>query len=333
MKKHQKSAKNEAEMNLDVGRFFQQSAYDDFDAFAESAIAWNLDFMQLDRGGFTGALQQCGHSEVLLGRAVFNRKLEQQGESPPGMKTFVIPVNRQLHMNWRRQDVGGNDLLVFPDGRDLKSVSNESFDIMTYSLNSDRWQELVEFHGAERLMRRLHDHEVISLRPDCCLRLRQMAFGVLQHVGECSDAFDQGGYDNVLEEGIAGELIRAILTSEGHDAPKPEPRVRTRALKKAREVIEEYAHMPISIRQLSQMAAVSERTLQYAFQDKFGVTPKSYLQSYRMNQVRKALRMADPDAARVVDVANVWGFWHMGQFAKDYRLTFSELPRETLKSR
>ena len=32
----------------------------------------------------------------------------------------------------------------------------------------------------------------------------------------------------------------------------------------------------------------------------------------------------------VADAANEWGFWHMGQFAKDYRRMFGELPSETL---
>lgn len=31
------------------------------------------------------------------------------------------------------------------------------------------------------------------------------------------------------------------------------------------------------------------------------------------------------------DVANNWGFWHMGRFAADYRKFFGELPSETLQ--
>jgi len=33
----------------------------------------------------------------------------------------------------------------------------------------------------------------------------------------------------------------------------------------------------------------------------------------------------------VTDVANSWGFWHMGQFAADFRRQFGELPSETVR--
>ena len=33
---------------------------------------------------------------------------------------------------------------------------------------------------------------------------------------------------------------------------------------------------------------------------------------------------------KVADVANEWGFWHMGGFAADYRKLFGELPSTTL---
>ncbi|MFV2073945.1 MAG: helix-turn-helix domain-containing protein, partial [Thermoanaerobaculales bacterium] len=45
---------------------------------------------------------------------------------------------------------------------------------------------------------------------------------------------------------------------------------------------------------------------------------------------RRALRSATQPTL-VTDVANSWGFWHMGQFAADYRRQFGELPSETLR--
>ena len=82
---------------------------------------------------------------------------------------------------------------------------------------------------------------------------------------------------------------------------------------------------------LCKLSGMSERSLQYAFRDKFGLSPKAYLQSHRLNRVRKMLRTADPASVMIADLANEWGFWHMGQFAKDYRQVYGELPSETLR--
>lgn len=53
--------------------------------------------------------------------------------------------------------------------------------------------------------------------------------------------------------------------------------------------------------------------------------------AFRLNGVRKILRKIDPDAIVIADVANRWGFWHMGQFAQDYSKLVGELPSETLR--
>jgi AraC family ethanolamine operon transcriptional activator len=90
---------------------------------------------------------------------------------------------------------------------------------------------------------------------------------------------------------------------------------------------------PTTVRELCQVSGVSERTLQYLFKQKYGITPKAYLMLVRRNCVRRAIYQADPRKARIVDIANEWGFWHMGQFAKDYKKYFRELPSETLGRR
>ena len=64
-----------------------------------------------------------------------------------------------------------------------------------------------------------------------------------------------------------------------------------------------------------------------AFREHFGVTPKTYLRAFRLNCVRKDLLVAAPKTP-IADVANRWGFWHIGQFASDYRRQFGELPSQ-----
>ena len=78
---------------------------------------------------------------------------------------------------------------------------------------------------------------------------------------------------------------------------------------------------------------VTERSLQRAFRELVGVSPKQYLLAHQLSGVHRALRAADPLRSRVADAANEWGFWHMGQLAADYRRHFGERPSETLRRR
>jgi len=47
-----------------------------------------------------------------------------------------------------------------------------------------------------------------------------------------------------------------------------------------------------------------------------------------LSWVRRELRWAG-HGTTIGDVANRWGFWHMGKFAADYRAYFGELPSAT----
>ena len=94
-------------------------------------------------------------------------------------------------------------------------------------------------------------------------------------------------------------------------------------------MIAERTEDSLTVQEVRAAVGVSERTLQYAFREQLEVTPKQYLQSVRLNGVRRDLRRAGA-GAKIVDVANRWSFWHLGQFASHYRRQFGELPSETL---
>ena len=121
----------------------------------------------------------------------------------------------------------------------------------------------------------------------------------------------------------------ASLATSG--PPAHRIRLRDRAVQQAVAYIDENTEEPIYLRDLSSIIGASERTLRYGFLERFGVSPKSYLQTFRLNGVRRALKQADPARMKVVDIANHWGFWHMGKFAADYRNLCGELPSETLR--
>ncbi|MCP4333606.1 MAG: AraC family transcriptional regulator [Gammaproteobacteria bacterium] len=67
------------------------------------------------------------------------------------------------------------------------------------------------------------------------------------------------------------------------------------------------------------------------FLKRFGVTTKKYIKCLRLAQVHRGLRDFDrQDCVSIIELAGIHGFWHMGQFAKDYRQLYGELPSVTL---
>ena len=109
---------------------------------------------------------------------------------------------------------------------------------------------------------------------------------------------------------------------------RPPTRARDLARMRALDYIEAHPDDALTVRDLCLAAGVAQRTLEYAFREHFGVTPKTYLRATRLNGVRRELMRAPP-RTKIADVANRWGFWHMGQFAADYRRHFGELPSES----
>jgi len=95
-----------------------------------------------------------------------------------------------------------------------------------------------------------------------------------------------------------------------------------------------YAHdrqkHALTLDEICKTAQVSERTLQRAFLEYLGVTPKSYIQAIRLNGVRAELLDHAPSEIRVRDAAAKWGFWHMGQLAEDHRERSGESNSESL---
>ena len=109
------------------------------------------------------------------------------------------------------------------------------------------------------------------------------------------------------------------------------PAQRSRAIAKALAYIKESRDECATVTDVCSNTGVALRTLRRAFRERFGIGPKAYLVRRRLSSVRAELVLARADA-RVADVANRWGFWHMGQFARDYKTMFGELPSETLRS-
>jgi AraC-like DNA-binding protein len=113
----------------------------------------------------------------------------------------------------------------------------------------------------------------------------------------------------------AKEVLNNILESLSMAEPS-RPRASThkksRAVNLLGEYIEAQLDEPITLLDLCSVAKASPRTVQRLFKKRFGVTSKEYIQAQRLNRVHRDLLKGKSREKKVSDIANRWGFWHMG---------------------
>jgi len=87
----------------------------------------------------------------------------------------------------------------------------------------------------------------------------------------------------------------------------------------------------MTIQSIVEQFKTTDKTLQSSFKSLFGITPKHFMNLFKLNHTHEVLQLADTQTTNVSDIAEKWGFSHFGRFSKEYKLLFGVLPSETLK--
>jgi AraC-like DNA-binding protein len=89
--------------------------------------------------------------------------------------------------------------------------------------------------------------------------------------------------------------------------------------------IEANLHRPLSLQELSERSGSSRRTLQYAFQRRFGCGPMQWVRQRRLEAARQALQGASPTEP-VRTIARRCGYVNLSSFSRDIHKTFGRTP-------
>jgi AraC-like DNA-binding protein len=82
--------------------------------------------------------------------------------------------------------------------------------------------------------------------------------------------------------------------------------------------------------ELADTAGVSIRSLNRAFEKRYGSGPMAFVRQRRLDACYTRLLGSDPRATTVTDVATSYGFSHFGKFAMAYKKAFGESPSASL---
>lgn len=102
---------------------------------------------------------------------------------------------------------------------------------------------------------------------------------------------------------------------------------------RAQEHMLEHLAEPLSLTTVATRCGVGLRSLQLAFRSELGTTPGAWLRGERLDRAYRMLKLTEPDATTVTEVALRHGFQHLGEFAAQFRARFGVSPSAVLHRR
>lgn len=298
--------------------------FEDFDIFNEAVSDWELDFKLMSKNDFSAYLNMFTSDTFSLSRIKLHGKIEQKGLIPAGTFNIVIPANYNSDYYWLNKEVSGKELLIFPKNRILDAVSFNDFDNYVITVEETMLNQIIENLGYNNCRKLFNGNEQeVFLSKAFSKSFHQVANKFL------NTQITNVKRHNALIHNIIHFVLRYIEDSNQSIISIPHKK-KDVALRKAIDIINNQQDDLFSVQQLCGLTGVSERTLQYAFHDKYKVSPSDYIKAVRLNNVKRELFLAKGQNINISSVAGKYCFWHMGQFAKDFKSQFGILPSEVL---
>ncbi|SDQ19824.1 transcriptional regulator, AraC family [Paraburkholderia fungorum] len=303
----------------------------DADEQARNLHGWNQTYDQLTAGCFVGGLTELCVDDMQVFVETTSHTLRQTCEVQKDAYWFGIPTCPLGTGRIDAQIISADALAFRPGGVEFELLTSAGYEIFGVVVTGEALRRYAADIEGVSLDEHLPNAQVVSIgaerKEQLCASLRQLLGG-----GAASDAPLTSTARSNLQASVLASLfdVGALSACEGVAMPA-RPR-RQSIVWEARDYVLANRDRAINVPELCERLHVSRRTLQYCFQDVLNMAPATYLRAIRLNGARRDLSNAARESRSVQDVAAAWGFWHLSQFATDYRKMFGVRPSETLKA-
>ncbi|QBR03799.1 helix-turn-helix domain-containing protein [Paraburkholderia pallida] len=305
----------------------------DADEQARNLVGWRQTYDQLAAGRFVGTLTEIPLDTMKVFCETTSHTLRQACEVRGDAYWFGIPAARDRQARIDAQPFGAQAFAVRPGNVEFELVTPAQFSIYGVVVRGEVLRHYAQTVERMPLDARLPDTPIVQagagrLAHLCALLAQRLsdADGTTHALAPLSD-FAR----NDLQAELLAALFDACTADDAQaDASVDQASRRRWIVAQARDYVLAHRSRPVGVPELCEQLLVSRRTLQYCFQDVLGMAPATYLRALRLNGARRDL--CGRAAGSVQDVAAAWGFWHLSQFATDYRRMFGMRPSEALRA-
>jgi AraC-like DNA-binding protein len=299
----------------------------DPDLFVASVRPAGMDFMVTERGSFAARSILFDLGRVFAQRCRETLLRVKHAGVPRAGIMFLTAPGPSMILNGA--EIGINQIAVIDAGGSYTSrlLGPTEWGAVTLA---EKEMDALYTPGADRGIKLLNGMTVFTPLPSALARLRSL-HSYMGHLAETAPkSLQNSRLTDDLEYNILAAMRDTLSTrASGLDTiGRQHHRI---IVDRFRTALEAQVDQTITMPAISQMIGISSRTLRLACQGQLGISPAQYVLLRRMRSARRALQQADPDVARVTDIATEHGFWELGRFAVKYRHIFGETPSVTLR--
>jgi AraC family ethanolamine operon transcriptional activator len=296
----------------------------------EMAGDWNFNYAQLRKGDFRadGVLLQLG--AVSVARALMRQTMLHKGHAPPGMMAVMIPGAGSGPAYANGQSVESGQCMTLSEGACIEMISHGLYLNISIGFDLNVYRARLESlrGGSFDIARGM---TVAAPGPAWNAEMQARVEWIVASAAEYPQSTGDGRVQASLADHVLAAMVRFDSTPADVDSTTCSTHASRRvAVRLACEYIDSHLSEPMRLSELCRFARAKIRSLEYGFREVTGLTPIGYIRSLRLNAVRKALQHDTSVPLRSIsEVAMDAGFWHLSQFATDYRLFFGETPTDT----
>lgn len=233
------------------------------------------------------------------------------------------------HATWNGQAAAPGTVALLPPGAELDGCTSANFAWLTAAIPPEVWARCASVAGAdERRPRQL----IVTPLPEFLLARIEAGLKEAHRalLGQGNPRVPSLAMENTAS--FVADVFTSVCELAGSTAPlRDSLRNRARLARRAEAWLQDHMGETVQVPDLCLALRVSRRELEYAFRSVFDQSPRDYLETMRLNAVRRALLRADAERDTVIAIAYANGITHLGRFAANYRKLFGEKPGETLK--
>jgi len=300
----------------------------DIDELASLMDGWDNDWRQLETGQPRNRVEVIAGQHTVIQQIHLSHSIHQRGTVPSQLMTFGFPTSQSL-LSWGGRETPSLAMYDFNGTSGYDAVTRREASGVMVSIpkaNIARIAERLKLPATQLIGNNLP--HLLAGENYPLAEFLQYLYGLCDGLSKAKLPYERHLATVELDEELPVRLLTALAESrlESRDLPL---KVRQKGLRLAVDYIEANCQYNPSIPDICAATDLSWRSLDRAFKECLGIGPKRYLLNLRLTQVRRQLKSAPP-RTKVVNIANDWGFWHMGDFAREYRKMFCELPAESL---